>query len=212
MDSAEDRIYIQGSLPKKIFNAWTQPEALGISRHVDFINTACLACLYLPTEQRKSRSEEIAENLGLIGTENEKLIRDYLANGKPVDQSLISLIATAKSISTTALTSYLGKHIDVFYSEVVCGGVLMNLANDNGEGINLQVPSAFESAMAGILLASEIVIDSNNIERDTPTTITRLNLLRPISDYLSENQAKHSSGRCICQDKIYRDIYQNKYS
>lgn len=210
VDSASDRILIQGALPKKIFNAWTQPESLGISRHTNFIDLACLTCLYIPNSKAKNRSEEIAENLGLLGQQNEMLIRGYLALNKPVDETLIVLVAGAKKIKVELLQPYIGKPLDIFYSEVVCGGVLLKLSSENGSAINVDVPCAFESAMAGILLAAEIVIDSGNLRKPTQP-ISKFNLLRPLSDYLLEDQAKHPSGRCICQDEIFLDAYRVKY-
>src|SRR6185312_4825959 len=47
LDSAQDRRAAQASLPRWITNAWSQPGDLGISTH-DFLNGACVSCLYLP--------------------------------------------------------------------------------------------------------------------------------------------------------------------
>jgi hypothetical protein len=49
VDSAKARIEIQASLPRRIFNAWTQRGEAGVSRHSFLGNKACLACLYMPT-------------------------------------------------------------------------------------------------------------------------------------------------------------------
>jgi len=46
VDSSRYRIAIQGALPKQVLNAWTQPGDLGISRHLNFLDEACLSCLY----------------------------------------------------------------------------------------------------------------------------------------------------------------------
>ncbi len=52
LDSAEDRIAAQAALPRRILNAWTQQESIGISRHFDFLNSPCLTCLYIPDEKK----------------------------------------------------------------------------------------------------------------------------------------------------------------
>lgn len=210
VDSAKDRILIQGALPKKIFNAWTQLDSLGISRHLNFIDSACVTCLYMPTGKSKNRSEEIADNLGLLGEENEKLVRGYLAMNKPVDELLIGRVSMAKRVDIELLRHYLGKPLDIFYSQFVCGGVMMKLSGENDQVDNVEVPCAFESTMAGILLAAEVVIDANRLRKPIPT-ITRFNLLRPLSDYLLDNQAKHASGKCICHDEVFINAYQLKY-
>jgi hypothetical protein len=210
VDSAKDRITIQGALPKKIFNSWTQLESLGISRHLNFVDSACVTCLYIPNAKKKNRSEEIAENLGLFGQQYEMLVRGYLALNKSVDENLISLVSTAKNIPIEVLRQYLGKPVDIFYSEFVCGGVMMKLSGENNSVVNVEVPCAFESAMAGILLAAEVVIDAEGLRGPIPP-ITRFNLLRPLSDYLLEDHAKHASGKCICQDEIFKNAYRSKY-
>lgn len=77
---------------------------------------------------------------------------------------------------------------------------------------NIEVPSAFESALAGILLAAEIVIDAKKLRKEELPTISRINLLRPISKYINENQSKHHIGRCICHDKDFRAVYDEKWN
>lgn len=120
LDSAEDRIAVQAALPKVIYNAWTQQESIGISRHQDFLNSSCLTCLYFPTHKKSSRSEEISNNLGI--PQHERLVRKYLAEGKPVDTELLNLVSQAKNIEFEKLGKYKDVHIEVFHSKTVCGG------------------------------------------------------------------------------------------
>ncbi|MFX7902704.1 hypothetical protein ABTK34_19770, partial [Acinetobacter baumannii] len=61
LDTAEDRIALQASLPKWIVNAWTQDVDLGVSRHNFADGGACLACLYLPTVAVKNEHERVSE-------------------------------------------------------------------------------------------------------------------------------------------------------
>jgi len=209
VDSAEDRMALQSTLPKKIFNAWTQLESIGISRHSDFLNSACVCCLYLPEEKKQSRSEEVASNLGIQA--HERIVRDYLASGKTVDQFLLNLVQSSNNLPDQSLAHLEGLSLDNFYSHVVCGGVLMNLSPDQNIPSKIEVPCAFESALAGILLASEVVIDSGNLRSKNITSSSRLNLLRPLSDYLNIQHIKHLSGKCICQDEIFLSVYFKKW-
>jgi molybdopterin/thiamine biosynthesis adenylyltransferase len=209
VDSGADRIKTQGSLPKKIINAWTQEGGLGISRHFDFKNSACLACLYLPEYKTKSTSVLLAESLGM--PEHEQLIRNYLANNIPLDDNLINLISTSRSIAIEKLQPYTGKPLDVFKSEFICGGTMMNLSPESNQDKTMEVPSAFESALAGILLAAELVVDAANVNRCLESNIARFNLMRPLTAYIQDHSAKHASGRCICQDPIYQKVYEDKW-
>lgn len=209
VDSAKDRIVVQGSLPKKIFNAWTQPASLGVSRHLDFVNDACLACLYIPDSKKKSLSEIIAESLGL--KDHERIVRKYLATKTPVDNMILSLVSTAKQVPYELLKVFEGKQLEIFYSEVVCGGILMRLSQNSEHSDPVEVPSAFESALAGILLAAELVIDAGNLRPKKMPAISKINLLRPLSNHITEEQQKHHSSRCICQDPVFIKAYENKW-
>jgi hypothetical protein len=208
IDNAEDRIMIQGILPKKIYNAWTQQENLGISRHINFNTDPCLCCLYLPSIVKKSRSQEVADNLNL--SHEERLIRGYLANKKLVDEILLNLIADANQLSVMEFHKYLNKPIDIFYSEVVCGGIMMSktgaISNSKQQ---IEVPCAFESAMAGILLASELIKESLGYEINNQETTTRFNLIRSRADYINFSEEKKKN--CICCDNIFIDVYKDKW-
>lgn len=209
LDSAEDRITIQGSLPKKIFNAWTQRENVGISWHFNFIKSPCLCCLYYPTQTKKSRSQEIADNLNMPN--QEKFIREYLANNKPVDEQIIHLISSTNQISSDELKSFLGASLNIFYSEVVCGGMLMKLKDSAsmGEGQNIDVPLAFESAFAGLLLAAEMIKNKLGYCVQEQHSSTQFNLLRPFSTYMNVPEVKKPY--CICNDSIYQKVYAQKW-
>ncbi len=60
LDSGQARIELQAALPGAIYNAWTQPGDVGFSRHEEFGEEPCLACLYWPTQARPSRYEQVA--------------------------------------------------------------------------------------------------------------------------------------------------------
>lgn len=208
VDSAQDRILVQASLPKKIFNAWTQPSSLGVSRHLNFIKYPCLMCLYIPDQKKKSRSEIISESLGI--PQFERLVRGYLAMDKPIDRPILEIISTAKNIPIDTLVQYEGNSMEIFYSDLICGGTMLRLA-PNSQYSEIEVPSPFESALAGILLAVEIIIDAGKLRNNELPTLARFNLLRPISKHILEIQHKHQSGRCICQDPIFIESYSRKW-
>jgi hypothetical protein len=211
VDSAKDRRIVQGSLPKRIINAWTGQEQCGLSRHYDFINDPCLACLYQPEKEIKSLPERIAESLGFREASHIYMVRDYMANERSVDLPMIHLIATIRGIDLASLMDYAGKQVEVFYSEVVCGGVIMQLTGGTQQEA-AEVPSAFESVMAGILLAAELVIDCGQLRSPKPFTINKLNLLRPITRYTHDAVNKGHTPDCICHDPVFRDVYMQKWN
>ncbi|WPU94753.1 E2 ligase fold family C protein [Mucilaginibacter sabulilitoris] len=206
VDNAPDRINIQGSLPKYILNAWTQPTDLGISRHFDFLKDACLACLYPPKSGSKSESVLIAESFGLL--QEEVTIREMLYNNAAIDEIWLAKIAAGKSVPIDLLTPYVGRPIREFYHAVFCGGVLIGHESNS----QVETPMAFQSALAGILLASELIIKSADIRTEPMVSMTRINLLKPLSDYLNEAVLKPQDRTCICCDDDFKDQYYRKYA
>ncbi|HET6252976.1 MAG TPA: E2 ligase fold family C protein [Puia sp.] len=207
VDNAPDRILAQGVLPQVILNSWTQAENLGVSRHTDFISDPCVCCLYYPKGQTKSYSQEVADNLGI--PDQERMVRTYLAGHLPVDQCFIQIIASANGIDSGRLLPYCGYQLPVFYSRVVCGGVLMSLqpALAGRREAAMHVPAAFESAMAGILLAAEWVKLAMGITASTNTT--QFNLMRPFSYHVHLSVNKVAG--CVCQDPVFRAVYSSKW-
>jgi hypothetical protein len=209
VDSTRDRIAIQAALPQWIVNGWTQASDLGISRHTFLGEQACLACLYLPSIETLHEDRLIAQAIGLPEAYME--VRAWLYANAPVERSLLERIANALHLPVESLIQFEGKSLRTFYSEAICGGVVLTLGGHIGQEAGTEVPMAFQSALAGILLAAEIIADAGHLRYTPPMTTTRINLLRPLTTYLSYPVAKHASGRCICQDHAYIAAYQAKY-
>ncbi len=209
LDSAEERIAVQAALPRWLVNAWTQALDLGVSRHEFTGEKACLACLYLPTGQRKSESELIAEAIGLPQLERD-VIRGHLYQSLPLDRPFLKQIAAAKGMPVEPLLPFEGKPLREFYSKAVCGGIVLQHSGktDASQG-SAEVPMAFQSALAGVLVASEMVIHAGALRDEPIATTTKINLLRPLGSELNVPEAKREG--CICQDKDYQAAYRTKY-
>lgn len=210
VDSARARCEIQASMPRWLVNAWTQPWDLGVSRH-DFVgDQACLACLYFPQKEVKSEEQQISEALGL--TDHRKEVGRLLLSGEPVDQDLIERVAKAKQVPVESLLAFVGIPLRVLYSRAVCGGVMLRLGQAAPDEPETQAPMAFQSALAGIMLAAEMVAHAGRLKQAHPPVTTKIDLLRPIGKYLNFEERKHPSGRCICQDEDYLRAYHAKYA
>lgn len=205
VDSAEHRIGIQASMPKHIINAWTQSDDLGISRHFDFDKDACLGCLYPPVAGIKSESLLIVESFGL--PKEEVIIRQMLYNNDPIDENWINKIAEAKSMDKEVLLPYVNRPIRDFYTKVVCGGIMLGEVHKQAE-----TPMAFQSALAGILLAAELIIENETLRLTPMDNVTKLDLLNPVKEYLNEMVLKPTGSKCICQDDDFKKRYQDKYA
>ncbi len=207
VDSVQDRMAIQASLPRWIANAWTQTGDLGVSRHEFLGPEACLMCLYLDRRPQKSESQDIAEALGLAVME--PLVRRLLYLGTPVDEVFIQQVAGAKQVQADSLMQFVGKPLRELYTRAACGGLIMRLGGAITTPQTVAVPTAFQSALAGVLLASEVVVQSAGLRKAPLPPVTRVDLLRPLGAHLSLREAKRLS--CICLDADYIDAYKAKY-
>lgn len=205
VDSAADRIAVQASLPKWVVNAWTQPENLGVSRHVFLGEHACLACLYWPAGKVKDESTLVAEAINLPDGDT---LRKLLYTNEPVPRDYLLQIAVAKNLPEEAVLEYRGMSLRQFYSRAICGGALLRFGAEAGEGAQAEVPMAFQSALAGIMLAAELIGHASQLKID-PATKTEVNLLRPLQKHLAGYVKK--AERCLCQDPTFIEAYRTKY-
>lgn len=209
VDSADDRRAVQASLPAFVINSWTQPGMVGVSRHSFLGNQACLMCLYFPEGDVPSESLIVARDLGL--PEAEKEIGHLLYTGEPVSRELIEMSAVALGVSPEPLLEFVGQPLRAFYAGAICGGLVLRLGGGANPG-RAEVPLAFQSALAGIMLAAELVAHASGLKGEPPPVTTQIGLLRPLpGGHLSLPATKHPSGACICQDPDYVQAYRNKY-
>ncbi len=217
IDNEKDRIGIQSSLPHIIFNSFTEPELIGITRHTDFEKNACLACSYIPNTVRKNRTTEIAENCNI--PDKSEMVKDYYNLNKPVNEtitnyneSLLHEIALANKIKTEDLKQYKGMTLDQFYSDFICGGTILKLSNTENEINNVDAPLAFQSAIAGILLAAEIVKYHMNtkLKQEIRTDFYHLSPIGKLNPYHRKLE-KDSTKRCLCRDDDFVNRYIEKW-
>ena len=217
IDNEKGRVGIQSSLPRILFNAFTEPESIGISKHLDFVNQPCLACYYIPNSKKKNRTEEVAENCGI--SDKVDLIKDYYNFNANVDDvlvnkkvSLLQEISINQNIPIEELSQYKGKKVDEFYSDYICGGTVLQLSKKNNEIHDVDAPLAFQSAIAGLLLASEVVkyhmqLDNNQFNRIDFYHLSPITELNPFQ----RDIAKNVTGNCLCNDEYYIDRYNEKW-
>lgn len=219
IDNKKDRIGIQSSLPKKIFNSYTESNLLGIARHLDFINSACMACGYIPTQKEKNYINEVADNCNISNLSN--AVKDYINLNLDVDAmsspqstaSLLDIIAQANNIERGKLIQFHGKKVQEFYSEFVCGGISLSLSGIENKVTNIDAPLAFQSAMAGILLAAEIVINEGKFRISETKQQSHFYPLNKIGNNnpFNHHLGKDKTGRCICSDEDFSNQYITKW-
>ena len=210
LDSSQDRRAVQASLPRWIANAWTQIGDLGVSSHAFLGPDACLACLYLPTQVAASEDEVIAAGLKIPQMQSQ--VRILLGSGQGTDRKICEAIATAWGIPASKLEPYVNRPIRDLWVEGVCGGAIIPLGESGVTPRELQVPLAFQSALAGVLLASEAARDLLTAGSQRRTVVRRADLLRPLGDSSPQSALKDGTGRCICEDPDFVAAYRDKHA
>lgn len=214
LDSAEARIGIQASLPKWVANAYTLDSGIGVSRHHFSNNSACLACVYLPTGAVPSEDVLIASALGFeTAPPHPEImeIRQRLDRSVPCERAFLELIAAKKNIPLEKLLPFENCPLRELYQQGVCGGQIIGIEVD-GRETRAEVPMAFQSAMAGILLAAELVLDASGARDAMFPAVTRFDLCRALPEIPSVHRGKDKDGRCLCQDPDYIAAYHEKYA
>ena len=211
VDSPEVRVAIQAALPRTLLNAWTGEDDLGVSRHPD-LTGPCLACLYLPRGKRPSEAERIARDLGFDNEQVVKAIAAKIYAGAPVDRPFLEAVARQRRYgSVEPLLPFEGQPYRTFYRDYVCGGRMLRLDADAGAE-PVDAPMAFQSALAGILLAAELVAEAGGLRASRLPTTTRIDLLAPLAEVLHVPAPKNPSGRCLCVDPDYIGVYESKFA
>lgn len=210
LDSAHDRRAVQASLPRWVANAWTQMGDLGVSSHSFLGNDACLACLYLPTQ--KSKNEDLILAEGLRVPHLQERVRFLLGSGQGTDRDFCDAVAGAWGVPRDLLEPYVGRPIRQLWVEGICGGGIIPLGGADTPH-ELEVPLAFQSALAGVLLAAEAVRDVVADGAQRRTLVRRIDVLRTMGDRNPSPQParRAGTGNCICEDSDFIVSYRAKY-
>lgn len=213
LDSAADRIAVQAALPRRTLNAWTQAGDLGVSRHGFLEAEACLACLYIPQRQKPNEDQIIAQALGLPIEPAVLLhpLRELLVNGQPVGEAFVRETTLRLGLPADALLRFAGEPLRQFYSKAVCGGAILQPDRTKPP---IEAPLAFQSALAGVMLAAELVAEAGELRSERLKTKTVIDLRRPLGKRLNFQIAKPAptaSAKCICQDADFQTAYRMKH-
>lgn len=233
LDSLQGRIELQAGLPCEIFNAWTQPRDVGVSRHQDFGNAPCLACLGWPQRPRSSETALIAAAL----REHELRVIHYLRIGTPVgnalppqaiepaarlalpdnaarwgERSLLDDVVERFSLAPDAMQEFRALTVGQLYRDGVCAGALLRRQDDQVNQPELSVPLAHQSALAGILLATWLLVDRvPELRTERPKqTVARYNVLRGGSQRWPRPRGPDEL--CICQDPDFQAVNAERWN
>lgn len=210
LDSAEGRRHVQGSLPRWIGNAWTQESELGISVHPEFGGQgACLSCLYVPSDHERNEDEKIAEALGLGNRIRE--VRRLLLTNEEVPQDMLVQVATHFQVAWSKVSAFVGRPLRQLYVEGVCSRAILPIGDgETSDRTDTHVPLAHQAGLAGVLLASAVAAHRLGLS-SAQARATRIDVVRPLSQYATQPILARTDSPCFCRDQDYREVYRKKY-
>jgi ThiF family protein len=240
LDDTQGRIELQAGLPRELFNAWTQPDDVGVSRHQAFGEDPCLACIAWPRRSRPSESELIAAALG----EHELRVVIYLCQRMPgtgapmpvglplppdliaptrrlslpddhqrwAERSLLDDLIERYELPQAELEPFRERGVGALYRDAVCGGLLLEHGASAERRPELSVPLAHQSALAGILLATWLFVDRVPELRDLrpEPTQARYDVTRGGPQIWPRPSSRQP--RCLCADPDFRAAYRARWA
>lgn len=205
VDNISTRRAAQALLPRLVINGWTGDQALGASWHIFSREAACLACLYQPHGAGISQTEQAARALGL-SPERASLL---WVTRIPLSDEDIAVAAEKLGVTSEALNAWRGKSLGDLYTDVVCGAVPISLPVANRIET---VPLAHQSALAGILMAAELIKRTNpelSMMSQQEPLVSWDDVLRPPPAVWAKPRAREKG--CICTDADYQIRYAQKW-
>ena len=203
VDSPEGRRGLAKELPRRVINAATGRTTVTVSTHGFNDGKACLHCLYPVDPNGASREDIMAADMGLSGEEVRKLVR----TNAPAEAQLVARIEAHRGVEPGRWAGNVGSPIDSFYAKAVCGEAPLRLPF-----ANVVAPLSFISASAGILLAAELVKASHpELSQWALDNYFRVDTLKHPNPAFHQLRPQDPSGRCICRDSDYSDVYSEKY-
>lgn len=209
LDSKGDRIDVQSSLPRVIVNSWTQNGQVGISRHGFSNGKACLACLYIPEGDAPNEDELVALAIGIDPKIKSELleVRRRLQLNVPCEEEYLNQIALRLNIDPASLNRFAGRPLHELYQKGICATATLVGKGDSPE--QFETPMPHQSALAGIILAANLLAAASPEETEGHKVTTRADLLHHLGTTWHYDEAPRA--KCICQDKDYREVYREKY-
>jgi hypothetical protein len=205
VDNVDGRRSAQALLPKLVINGWTGDQALGTSWHIFSCDVACLACLYHPHGQGSSAIEQAAKALGLPHDRTAIL----WVTRQPLSSDDIKVVAKSLGVKESVLKPWRDKSLGDIYTDVVCGAVPLDVT---GVGKVETVPLAHQSALAGILMAAELLKRTQPklaALSQTEPLVSWDDILRAPPTIWGKPRAREKG--CICGDPDYQKVYTKKW-
>ena len=203
VDSEEGRRHLAKHLPRSVLNAATGNSTVTVSRHGSVDGRACLHCLYLPEPGEMTTERRLARDWGM----SEGEVASLLAANHGVGDALLRRIEVHRGVPRGSFQPWIGQHIQSFYQRAVCGTAPVTAGT-----ASVSAPLSFISATAGVLLAAELIkLRNPGLTRYALNNCFRLDTLCSPNPAFRLVRMADKTGRCICADQDYVQMYRRRY-
>ena len=203
VDTREGRRELAKTLPRRVINAATGGTTVTVSTHGFNDGKACLHCLYPSPANHPSREEIMAVDMGL----SPDLCRELVRTNAPLGATLVAQIEKYRGVEPGKWANKANSPIDSFYVKTVCGEATLHLP-----AADVVAPLSFISASAGILLAAELVKTAHpGLNEWALDNYFRADILKHPNPAFRQLLPQDQSGKCICQDHNYTEVYMEMY-
>lgn len=206
VDNERTRMNAQASLPRILWNAWTDVSegslSYGVGQHILDNEFECVACSYFP--KGKSPSSQLEMNAIRTGIPESEL-RGRIAKGDICKPEDIERIAKTHSLVKEGLQALVGMPLrEVLHGE--CGVFSVKMPEKHET-----TPAPHTPVLAGTLLASQLVL-SRLLLPD------KARLIESVAEFESFGipnssclMKKKKNPSCFCNDPVYIEAYCAKW-
>ena len=203
VDSKEGRRRLAKMLPRRVINAATRETTVTVSTHGFADGKACLHCLYMTQQNKASHEEIMAADMGLPPA----MVQELVGTNAPLDAQIVARIEQYRGVEPGKWSDRVGLPIDSFYIRAVCGEAALPLPT-----ASVIAPLSFVSASAGVLLAAELVkVGHPELSSQALDNHFSVDTLHRPNPMFRRRHPQEPSGRCICWDPDYIEVYSQKY-
>lgn len=206
VDNVWTRVNVQAALPKVVWNGWTDVASgslrYGVSRHSLGNENECLSCSYYPDGTSPSELEMNSIMTGLPKDE----IQQLLDNKAICTSQLIEKVSRNTGIPLQTLLPNINQPFHkLLHGD--CGVFTQRI-----HGIGVTAPAPHQPMLAGILLASQLILSRLELPAETK-------LIESISDFDALKIPNSSclflskkNPKCFCNDSVYKNAYKEKWN
>ncbi len=206
VDNIRTRLNIQASIPKILWNVWTDASKgtlrYGVGRHTLDGPYECLACSYFPEGGSPSQMQMNSIRTGFPEDE----IRERLRKGDACTQQDIERVARATGVGLDYLRPNIGKPIhQLLHGDC---GVFRVPFHEN----HTVTPAPHVPVLAGVILASQLILSRMKLPESAMLleSVADFDALGIPSSNCFIKKARKSA--CFCGDSAYQSAYNDKWS